>query len=97
MRQWGYEKLHKHFGKQAIEEMKHAEMLIVWILFLEGTPTVNKLGKMMIGEDVPRQLAGDHALEMGAAKAYKSAIQLAGEVGDFATREILERILHRKR
>ncbi len=90
---WGYEKLHKHFEKRAIEEMKHAEKLIGRILFLEGTPTVSKLGKMMIGKDVPKQLAGDHALEAGAIKAYNSAIVLAGEVGDFATREILEHIL----
>jgi bacterioferritin len=90
---WGYEKLHKHFEKRAIDEMKHAEKLIARILFLEGTPTVSKLGKMMIGKDVPKQLAGDHALELGAIKAYNSAIVLAGEVGDFATREILEHIL----
>jgi bacterioferritin len=90
---WGYEKLHKHFEKRAIQEMRHAEKLIGRILFLEGTPTVNILGKMSIGPDVPGQLAGDHALEMGAIKAYNDAIKLAGEVGDFATREILEHIL----
>lgn len=90
---WGYEGLHHHFEKRAFQEMKHAEKLIARILFLEGTPTVNVLGKMSIGADVPAQLAGDHALEMGAIKAYNDAIVLAGEVGDFATREILEHIL----
>jgi len=90
---WGYEKLHKHFEKRAIDEMKHAEKLIARILFLEGSPTVSNLGKMMIGADVPKQLAGDHALEMGAIKAYNAAIKQAGEVNDFATREILEQIL----
>ncbi len=90
---WGYEKLHQHFEKRAIDEMKHAEKLIGRILFLEGTPTVSHLGKMLIGKDVPKQLAGDHALEMGAIEAYNRAIVLAGEVGDFATREILEQIL----
>ncbi len=90
---WGYEKLHKHFEKRAIEEMKHAEKLIGRILFLEGTPMVNMLGKMSIGADVPRQLAGDHGLEMGAVKAYNAAIKQAGDVSDFATREILEHIL----
>jgi bacterioferritin len=90
---WGYEKLHKHFEKRAIDEMKHAEKLIGRILFLEGTPTVSNLGKITIGPDVPGQLAGDHALEMGAIKAYNDAIKLAGEVSDFATREILEHIL----
>ena len=90
---WGYEKLHKGFEKRAIDEMKHAEKLIGRILFLEGTPTVNILRKMMIGGDVPAQLGGDHALELGAIKAYNDAIKLAGDVGDFATREIIEHIL----
>ena len=50
---WGYEKLHKHFEKRAIDEMKHAEKLIGRILFLEGTPTVSTLNKIMIGDMVP--------------------------------------------
>jgi bacterioferritin len=90
---WGYEKLHKHFEKRAIDEMKHAEKLIGRILFLEGTPIVNKLGRMSIGADASKQLASDHALETGAIQAYNQAIKLAGEVNDFATREILEHIL----
>jgi len=90
---WGYEKLHQHFEKRAIDEMKHAETLIGRILFLEGTPTVSKYNKMSIGADVPNQLAGDHGLEMGAIKSYNEAIILAGEVKDYATREILEKIL----
>ena len=90
---WGYEKLHKHFEKRAIDEMKHAEKLIGRIIFLEGTPIVNKLGGMSIGADASKQLAGDHALELSAIRAYNEAIKLAGEVSDFATREILEKIL----
>jgi bacterioferritin len=90
---WGYEKLHQQFEKRAIDEMKHAETLIGRILFFGGTPIVSKYNKMTIGADVPKQLAGDHALEMMAIKAYNEAIVLAGEVKDFATREILERIL----
>jgi bacterioferritin len=90
---WGYEKLHKHFEKHAVDEMKHAEKLIGRILFLEGTPVVNKLGRLSIGADVSKQLAGDHALELGANQAYNKAIKLAGDVNDFATREILEHIL----
>ena len=90
---WGYEKLHKYFEKRAIDEMKHAEKLIGRILFLEGTPIVNKLGRMSIGADASKQLASDHALELGAIQAYNRAIKLAGEVDDFATREILENIL----
>lgn len=90
---WGYEKLHLHFEKRAVDEMKHAEVLIGRILFLEGTPTVSKYNKMGIGADVPRQLEGDRGLEMGAVKSYNDAIVFAGEVKDFATREILEKIL----
>jgi bacterioferritin len=90
---WGYEKLHLHFEKRAIDEMKHTEILIGRILFLEGTPTVSNYNKMSIGADLPKQLAGDHGLEMGAIKSYNDAVILAGEVKDFATREILEKIL----
>jgi bacterioferritin len=90
---WGYEKLHKHFEKRAIDEMKHAESLIGRILFLEGRPTVSKLNKMAIGPEIPKMLANDLASEMGAIKSYNAGIELAGKVADFATRELLEKIL----
>jgi bacterioferritin len=90
---WGYERLHKQFEKRALDEMKHAEKLIARILFLEGAPVVSQLGKISIGRDVPGQLASDHASEADAIRAYNDAIVLAGEVKDFATREILEEIL----
>jgi bacterioferritin len=90
---WGYKKLHDHFDKQAKDEMKHAEKLIERILFLEGTPIVSKLLAMHIGADVPKQLANDLDLETVAVKEYNAAIKLAGDVADFATREILEAIL----
>ena len=90
---WGYGKLHDHFEKRAIDEMKHAEKLIARVLFLEGTPVVSKLLDMHIGPEVPTQLENDHLAEEGAIKAYNKAIVVAGEVADFATREILEGIL----
>ncbi len=90
---WGYEKLHKHFEKRAIDEMKHAEKLIGRILFLEGIPIVSNLRKITIGADASKQLAGDHEAESGAIKSYNEAIKLAGDVADFATREVLESIL----
>jgi len=90
---WGYGKLHEHFEKRAIDEMKHAEKLIGRILFLEGRPVVSKLGKMTIGATVPKQLEGDLGLEMGAVKAYNGAIALAVKVADNATRDILQDIL----
>jgi bacterioferritin len=91
---WGYEKLHEHFEKRAIDEMKHAEKLIGRIIFLEGIPIVSKLNKISIGADVSKQLGSDHNAEMDAIKAYNQAIKLAGDVNDFATREILEDILN---
>lgn len=90
---WGYEKLHKHFEKRAIDEMKHAEKLIGRILFLEGLPIVTNLRKIFIGADIAKQLENDHKAEEEAIKAYNDAIVLAGEVKDFATREVLESIL----
>ncbi|MBF0543287.1 MAG: bacterioferritin [Candidatus Riflebacteria bacterium] len=90
---WGYEKLHKHFESRAIDEMKHAEMLIGRIIFLEGIPVVSSLKKINIGADVEKQLFHDHSGEIDAIKAYNQAIILAGEVKDYATREMLEKIL----
>jgi len=91
---WGYEKLHRHFEKRAIDEMKHAEKLIGRILFLEGIPTVSTLNKIKIGATVEKQLENDHLAEEGAIKAYNEAIVLAGEVKDFATRDFLQQILN---
>lgn len=91
---WGYGKLHEHFEKRAITEMKHAEKLIGRILFLEGIPIVSKLKEMHIGKDVAKQLASDHTLEEMAIKAYNAGIKLAGEVGDNATRDMLQNILN---
>ena len=90
---WGYEKLHEHFEKRAIDEMKHAEILIGRILFLEGSPIVDNLKKISIGKEVPEQLENDRLAEVEAISAYNAAIKLAGEVNDFATRKILQEIL----
>jgi len=90
---WGYDKLHKLIEKRAITEMKHAEKLIGRILFLEGIPVVSDLKALHIGAEVPKMFANDHAAEIGAVKSYNAAIVLAGEVKDYATREVLESIL----
>lgn len=91
---WGYDKLHARFEKRAIDEMKHAEKLIGRILFLEGIPAVSNLRDIHVGSDVVKQLENDHNGEMIAIEGYNAAIKLAGEVNDFATREILENILN---
>mgnify|MGYP000850988951 CR=1 FL=1 len=91
---WGYGKLHAHFEKRAINEMKHAEKLIGRILFLEGIPIVSDLKKIHIGSDVPKQMENDRLAEVDAIKAYNLAIVQAGELLDYATREILVSILN---
>jgi bacterioferritin len=91
---WGYGRLHKHFEKRAVDEMKHAEALIGRILFLEGTPTVSSLKAIHIGAEVPKQLESDHQAEEGAIRAYNDAIALAAEVKDHATRDFLQGILN---
>jgi len=90
---WGYSKLHEAIQARAITEMKHAERLIGRILFLEGKPAVSKLNDIHIGDDVPKMMANDLAAEMGAVKGYNAAIKLAADVGDNATKEILDGIL----
>lgn len=90
---WGYTKLKESFEKRSIEEMRHAETLIGRIIFLEGIPIVSNLHDIKIGKDATLQLANDHAAEMDAIKAYNAAIVQAGEVKDYATREVLEKIL----
>jgi bacterioferritin len=90
---WGYGKLHDHFEKRSIDEMKHAGMLISRILFLEGEPIVSELKKIHIGSDVAKMFQHDHEHEKNTIAAYNEAIKLAGEVKDFATRGMLENIL----
>jgi bacterioferritin len=90
---WGYGKLKKSVGARSMTEMKHAEKLIERILFLEGTPIVGELNQIHIGADVPKQYTNDLAAEMTAVANYNHAVKLAADLGDNATREILEGIL----
>ncbi|MGO8692631.1 MAG: bacterioferritin [Rectinemataceae bacterium] len=90
---WGYGKLHDHFEKRAIDEMKHAEKLIGRILFLEGTPVVSVLNPMHIGAMVPAQLDNDHEAEATAIAAYNRGIVVAAEAADYATQDMLKDIL----
>jgi bacterioferritin len=90
---WGYEALHKAVEKRAITEMKHAEMHIGRIIFLEGLPIVSKLNPIHIGATVLDQLKNDLGAEQGAVKGYNEAVKLAAELGDNGTRAMLESIL----
>ena len=90
---WGYEKLHKAIEHQAHDEMHHAEWLIERILFLEGMPGVSKLNPIKIGLTVLEIVSNDQEDELGAIRAYNSAIGLAHEVADQATADLLLKIL----
>ena len=78
---------------RAIEEMKHAEMLMERLLFLEGKPILSELNKLHVGDAVDVQFQFDHESEIGAVKLYNDGIRLAVEVGDNGTRELFETIL----
>ena len=90
---WELKKLHESFEKQAIDEMKHAEMLIARILFLEGSPVVSKLNPMKIGASVQEMLAVLEQAETDAIKAYNETVAAAVARGDNGTRELIAKIL----
>jgi len=90
---WGYERLAEAIRKESMEEMRHAEELIERILFLEGLPNLQRLGKVKVGEKVAEQLKLDHELELEAVAKLNKAIALATEAGDNGSRDLFERIL----
>ena len=87
---WGYKTLAGATTKRAIEEMKHAEKLISRILFLEGAPDVQTLGKIHIGKDVEEQLAFGLKDETGAIASYNQGAAICIKAGDNATAELLK-------
>ena len=90
---WGLTRLGEYEYKESIDEMKHADRLIQRILFLEGLPNLQALGKLMIGQDVKEILECDLALENQAMPALKDAVSHCEKVGDYVSRELFEDIL----
>jgi bacterioferritin len=93
LRNWGLEKLGEYEYGESIDEMKHADKLVERILFLEGLPNLQDLGKLLIGEDVKELLECDLKLERLAHPRLKLAIAHSEKVGDYISREMLEDIL----
>ena len=90
---WGYKRLWERVRAESIDEMKHADKLIHRVLYLEGVPNVQRLGKITIGETVPEQLKLDLALERTALDVLNRHIELCRSLGDNGSREMLEDIL----
>ena len=90
---WGYEKIAEILKKESIEEMVHAQNLTDRILYLEGVPNYQALGKLNIGESVEEQLKSDLALELQAIPRLKKGIEACVKASDHGTKELFEKIL----
>jgi bacterioferritin len=90
---WGYERLADKIREESIDEMKHADMVISRILFLEGIPNLQKLNKLRVGETVKEQLESDLQLEYSAISFLNQGVAATREAGDNASKDLFERIL----
>lgn len=90
---WGYERLWKKIRAESMEEMRHADRLIERILYLEGLPNVQKLGKVNVGQTVPEQFRLDLEVEKSAIKALNAGVETCRSLGDNGSRHLLEDIL----
>ena len=92
-RNWGLKELAEHEYKESIDEMKHADRLIERILFLDGLPNLQNLGKLLIGEGPEEMLRCDLQLEMQAIPDLRAAIAYCESVSDYVSRDLFSDIL----
>ena len=90
---WGLKRLADKEYEESIDEMKHADQLTQRILFLEGLPNMQDLGKLMIGENVKEMLECDLSLEHIACPDLKEGIAYCESVSDYVSRDLLSSIL----
>jgi bacterioferritin len=90
---WGFKSLNEHEYKESIDEMKHADLVIERVLFLEGLPNLQDLGKLRIGENVKECLSCDLLLEHDALPVLKDGIAYCESVGDYVSRDLFQHIL----
>ncbi|MBN34817.1 MAG: bacterioferritin [Rhodospirillaceae bacterium] len=93
LKDWGLKRLGQILYEESIGEMKHADYLIERILFLEGLPNLQELGKLKIGENVPEIFDADLSVEVTNQGCLKNAIAVCEELRDYISREIFEKIL----
>jgi len=93
MKDWGFDSLGEKEHEESVDEMKHADMVIERILFLEGLPNLQDIGKLRIGEDVPEMLRCDLDLELDALPDLQAAISYCEAHKDFVSRDLFDEIL----
>lgn len=93
LKHWGLKELAEHEYKESIDEMKHADKLAERILFLDGLPNFQALGKLKIGETPSELLACDLALELEAVPDLKTGIAHSEQCGDYVSRDLFAAIL----
>lgn len=90
---WGFERLAEQFKQESIDEMRDADALIERIPYLDGTPNLQRLGTVRVGETVPEKLSLALDLEKAAIQRLNTAVTTTRDVGDNGSRELFERIL----
>ncbi len=90
---WGLDKYNEKEYNESIEEMQHADKLIKRILFLEGLPNLQDLGKLLIGENVEEVIRNDRQIEIDALELYREAVGYCEQVQDYASRDLFSTLL----